>query len=122
MFQHIVVCFSASTIFTAAAPSKGSVHRLWILHSGLHTAEFSKVTSDNISNVHWNLFCCIFRLFKSWQNCDVSLIHHHGEKTECFLMLFNYAVNLWEYTGKNRGRECVTTQWWWGFLDTGEMK
>jgi hypothetical protein len=55
-FQFNVLCSPASAVLTSAAPPKGSVYGLWILHSGLYTTEFGKTTSDTIFTVNCNLF------------------------------------------------------------------
>jgi len=54
--QLNVLCSAASTVLTAAAPPKGSVYGLWILHSGLYTSEFGKTVSDTINTGNGNLF------------------------------------------------------------------
>ena len=55
-FQLEVLCSPASTVLNPAAPPKGSVYGLWILHSGLYTAEFGKTIRDTIFTVNCILF------------------------------------------------------------------
>ena len=53
-FQLNVLCSPASAVLTTAAPPKGSVYGLWILHSGLYTTEFGKTISDTFFTVNCN--------------------------------------------------------------------
>ena len=55
-FHLTVLCSSASTVLTAAAPPKGSVYGLWILHAGLYTTEFGKTISDTLFTGNCNSF------------------------------------------------------------------
>jgi hypothetical protein len=90
-FQLHVLGSPASTVLTAAAPPKGSVYGLWILHSGLHTTEFGKTISDTLFNVNCNFFGNRFHIIPNKSVVLVESVATRREQT--VYLLFNDAVD-----------------------------
>jgi hypothetical protein len=106
-FQLNVLCSPASTVLTAAAPPKGSVYGLWILHSGLYTSEFGKAISDTFFTVNCKLF---FVHSVSYTNPNKSVILTQSVATreeENIYVLFNDTLIIDKITQTRTEKENV---------------
>jgi hypothetical protein len=92
-FQVNVLCSPAPTVLTAAAPPKGSVYGLWILHSGLHTTEFGKTIRDMIFTANCNLFFVHSVSYTNPNKSAILILSVATRQEENVYVLFNETVN-----------------------------